>query len=120
LYDDDGVNIGEAVRNVTFYEKVVPNLGERQQMVFEIILAAGDKGISTKDIQRKLSERFGHHIDLNFFSGRLTELCNPKRYIKKPYCNPPLIERIEPDMGYDCNGHSHFYNRYRVRWSISL
>lgn len=126
--DDDvvgvGFNVGEAVRNVTFHGVVEPDLGRRQQEVYEIVLAAYPGGVTTRDIQNELSKKYNRRVELHEFSGRLTELANPKGYDDdkhSQYCNPPLIAACSSEsVGFDNAGRSRFYTSYRAVVGKSL
>ena len=121
LYEDDleedntlGKNISEFVRDSTF-ESIKPELAERQLEILKIILLYPAGGISSRGISKHLDNR-----PLNTFSGRLTELANPKGYDKPPYHNPPLIEPCGVEQYPDFEGRMRSYTKYRVRRSFTL
>lgn len=108
-------NVSEANRNATYHNVVEPTLADRQREIFEIVIIAGIKGISSKGIQQELEKRKDRPVGLNEFSGRLAEMANPKGYDKRPYCNPPIIEVCGIDPNFNNNNCSQSYTIYRVR-----
>lgn len=109
LFDYDSINnssfpTGEAVRNATYHNVVEPNITRRQMEVYEIIIS--NPGITSKGISRILDK------PLHTFSGRLSELANPKRYDKPPYHNPPLIVAHGVEYEYDYENKSQPYSKY--------
>ena len=68
-------SIGESVRNAT-YQMIKPDLPEKRQRVFEVILAHPE-GICAKDVRDTL------HWGIQSISGRVSELHQS---------DPPLIE----------------------------
>jgi len=105
------VSISESIRNVTWHEKVEPEITKRQQEIYEIILNHPE-GISSRGIEEII------HRELHCFSGRLTELANPKGYDKRPYHSPPLIEECGVDYHPDDEGRMTPYTKYRVRSAL--
>jgi len=99
--------VSESVRNQQFYD-IAEELPDRQQMIFEIILEHSPKGISSMGIHRLTKK------PLHTFSGRLSELANPKGKEKVPYCNPPLIEACGVEIYPDHDGRMRRYTKYRV------
>ena len=78
LYDFEEkpqMSIGKAVRNAT-YQMIKPDLPEKRQRVYEVILAHPD-GICAKEIRKKLG------WGIQSISGRVSELHQS---------DPPLIE----------------------------
>jgi len=116
---DSHFPISESVRNVTYHEQIEPELAERQQIVYEIVLANSPEGISSPGIAKEMKERFEMDStpDIHIFSGRLTELTNPKGK-PHPYCNPPLIEVCGVEQHPDFKGRIRNYTKYRIRRAL--
>lgn len=102
-----GVSVGEAVRNSTF-DDIKGDLGDRQQEIFEIILNHSPDGISSMGIHEETGK------PLHTFSGRITELANPKLKDTGAYCIPPLIEACGVEIRPDHDGKMRKYTKYRV------
>ena len=107
--EQDIVPISEQIRNEQF-DSIKDTLGDRQWKIFQVILEHHPKGICSWEIRSVLK------IPLNTFSGRLTEMHNPKRKTKRPYCNPPVIEPLtNPCLHPNTYGEMTKYTKYRVR-----
>ena len=102
-----GFPVAESVRNTTYYD-IIDELPDRQQEIFEIVLKHSPEGISSMGIYLETGK------PLNTFSGRLSELANPKLKEKPPYCLPPLIEPCGVSIHKDHNGKMRRYTKYRV------
>lgn len=75
LYDfEEKIPIGESVRNAT-YQIIKPDLPEKRQRVYEIILAH-PKGITSKDIAKALK------WPINCITGRVSELRDKEQLIE--------------------------------------
>ena len=102
-----GFPVAESVRNSTFND-IADELPERQQEIFDIILKHSPTGISSMGIKIETGK------PLHTFSGRLSELANPKLKEKPPYCLPPLIEPCGVAIHKDHTGRMRKYTKYRV------
>ena len=104
--DIDEGQTSEDIRNEQ-YKEIIKDINRRQMEVYwEIYKHPG--GIATKKIA-KILRRSLHGI-----SGRLTELSNPKGYDKKPYCNPPLIEKCGNELLPNDLGQMTKYSKFKV------
>jgi len=106
--EQDIIPISEQVRNNQF-DKIKDTLGGRQWKIFQVIMQHPE-GICSWEIRRTLK------IPLNTFSGRLTEMNNPRLKTKRPYCFPPVIEPLEEKCLHpNTYGEITEYTKYRVR-----
>ena len=106
-----GFPIGESVRNSTF-DSIRDELPDRQKEIFDVVLQHSPKGISTKAISNLTGK------PMHTFSGRISEMANPKMKQKHPYWWPPLIVPCGVDILEDYNGKMRTYTKYRVAGEV--
>lgn len=98
--------ISESSRNQAF-KTVLEDLCDRQRIIYELILEHPD-GISTWDIERITGKKS------HTWSGRITEMANPKGYTdRKSYFFPPIIVAVGKEK-HVSNGKNMGYTIYKA------